>query len=140
MDTCTVEVGLLRKKPCGHAAVAHCLNCEQPLCVEHALAQHSESGQKTGKFICKECQAAAKAYDKSMVAVARSQEAKKMAAIDKSLREQLTAPAPAKKPAASVPKAAEQPAPAAAAEAPKESAPLEFPSKDGKPGYTTKKD
>src|SRR5512144_1238047 len=120
MDNCTVEVGLLRKKPCGNAAVAHCLNCEQPLCVEHALAQHSESGQKTGKFMCKECQAAAKAYEKNMAAVARSQEAKK--------------------PAASAPKAAEQPAPAAAAEAPKPSEALEFPSKDGKPGYTTKKD
>jgi hypothetical protein len=137
MDTCTIETGLLRKKPCGNAAVAHCLNCEQPLCVEHALVQHSESGQKTGKFMCKDCQAAAKAYDKNMAAVARSQEAKKLAAIDKSIREQMTAPAPVKKPAAFTPKAPEQPAPA---EQPKQPEALEFPSKDGNSGDTTKKD
>ena len=58
MDTCTVETGLLRKKPCGHTAVTHCANCEQPLCSQHAIAQHTESGQKSGKFLCKECDAA----------------------------------------------------------------------------------
>jgi hypothetical protein len=58
MDTCTVETGLLRRKPCGHAAVTHCLNCEQPLCSQHAVAQHTETGAKSGKFMCKECDAA----------------------------------------------------------------------------------
>jgi hypothetical protein len=137
MDTCTVEVGLLRKKPCGHAAVARCLNCEQPLCVEHAVPQHSESGQKTGKFICKDCQAAEKDYAKSMAAVAKTQKARKLAEIDKNLREQAAAPPPVKKPAAAKPPAPEEAPPA---EAPKPSEALEFPSKDGSSGYTTKKD
>ena len=135
MDTCTVEVGLLRKKPCGHAAVAHCLNCEQPLCREHALAQLSESGQKTGKFMCKDCEAAAKEYAKSMAAVARSQKAKKLAEIDKSLREQATAPPPPKKPAAGTAPAPAQPE---AAEQPKPSEALEFPSKNSAAGEAKK--
>jgi hypothetical protein len=58
MDHCTVETGLLRKKPCGHAAVTHCANCEQPLCSQHAVAQHTETGRKSGKFLCKDCEAA----------------------------------------------------------------------------------
>jgi hypothetical protein len=58
MDTCTVEIGLLKKKPCGHAAVTHCLNCEQALCAQHAVPELSEAGKKTGKFVCKECKAA----------------------------------------------------------------------------------
>lgn len=129
MDTCTIETGLLRKKPCGHAAVAHCLNCEQPLCVEHAIAQHSESGQKTGKFMCKDCTAAAKDYAKGMAAVARTQQEKKLAAIDKATREQMTAPPAPKKPAAAAPHAPAEPEPA---EKPKESGALEFTPKDGK--------
>ena len=32
METCTVETGLLRKKPCGQPAVVKCANCERPLC------------------------------------------------------------------------------------------------------------
>ena len=58
MDPCTVETGLLRKKPCGHAAVTQCLNCERPLCVQHAVAQMTAAGKKSGKFLCKECHAA----------------------------------------------------------------------------------
>ena len=58
MDPCTIETGLLRKKPCGHPSVTHCDNCERPLCAQHAVAQHTEGGQKTGKFLCKECEAA----------------------------------------------------------------------------------
>ncbi len=123
MDTCTIETGLLRKKPCGHAAVAKCLNCEQPLCLEHAVAQLTDAGQKTGKFMCKDCVAAAKDYAKSMAGVARSQEAKKLAALDKAAREQAAAPPAPKKPAAGAPHA---PAPAAPAEQPKESGALEF--------------
>ena len=58
MDPCTVETGLLRKKPCGHAAVTQCVNCERPLCAKHAVAQMTAAGKKSGKFLCKECHAA----------------------------------------------------------------------------------
>ncbi len=137
MSTCTIETGFLRKKPCGHVAVARCLNCDQPLCVEHSVAQLTDAGQKTGKFMCQECVAAAKEHAKSMASVARSQEAKKLAALDKALREQLAAPPPPKKPAAGTPHAPAQPAPA---EQPKEPDVLEFTPKDGKLGYTRKED
>ena len=136
MDTCTIEVGLLRKHPCGHAAVARCLNCDQPLCVEHSVAQLTEAGHRTGKFMCHECDAAAKEHAKTMAAVARAQEAKKLAALDKAAREQAAAPAAPKKPAASPPPAPAQPA---AAEQPKEPDALEFTPKDGKLSYTTRK-
>ena len=135
MNTCTVETGLLRKHPCGHAAVSRCLNCDQPLCVEHAVAQLSEAGQRTGKFMCKECVAAAKEHAKSLAAVARTHEARKMAAIYKTLRDQAAAPPPPKKPAAGAPPATAEPAPA---EAPKEPEALEFTPKDGKLTYTKK--
>ncbi|HLY05380.1 MAG TPA: hypothetical protein VKR31_06505 [Rhizomicrobium sp.] len=138
MNTCTIETGLLRKKPCGYAAVARCLNCDQPLCVEHSVAQLTEAGHKTGKFMCPQCVAAAKEHAKSMAAVARSEQAKKLAATDKILREQLVAAsAPVKKPAASTPHAPAEPAPA---EKPKEPDILEFIPKDGKLGYTRKED
>ncbi|HEY8067708.1 MAG TPA: hypothetical protein VIF38_02355 [Burkholderiales bacterium] len=136
MTTCTIETGLLRKKPCGHAAVAKCLNCDQPLCVEHAVAQLTEGGQRTGKFMCQECVVAAKDHAKSMAAVARSQEAKKAAALDKAAREVAAAPPAPKKPAA----APQAPAQPAAAEPPKEPEALEFTPKDGKLSYTKKKD
>jgi hypothetical protein len=135
MNTCAIETGLLRKKPCGHAAVANCLNCDQPLCVEHAVPQLTEAGQKTGKFMCQACVAAAKDHAKSMAAVARSQQAKKLAAIDKTLREQAAAPPAAKKPVAP-----QAPAQAAPAEQPKQPDALEFTPKDGKTGYTRKED
>jgi hypothetical protein len=60
METCTVETGLLKKKPCGHNAVTHCANCEQPLCKQHAVAQKA-----AGKFMCKECDAARRDYEKN---------------------------------------------------------------------------
>jgi len=137
MKTCTIEVGLLRKKPCGHPAVAMCLNCDQSLCVEHSVAQLSDTGHKTGKFMCHECAAAAKEYAKNMAAVARAQEAKKLAALDKAAREHAAAPAAPKKPADSTPHAPAQPAPA---EQPKEPAALEFTPKDGNLSYTKKED
>jgi hypothetical protein len=65
MDTCTVETGLLKKKPCGHAAVTRCVNCEQALCSQHAVAQHTEAGAKSGKFMCKECNAARREFAKT---------------------------------------------------------------------------
>jgi hypothetical protein len=68
METCTIETGMLRKKPCGGAAVAHCLNCEQALCSQHAVAQKGETGSHTGKFLCKECEAAWKEQVKNIPA------------------------------------------------------------------------
>ena len=108
INTCSIETGLLRKKPCGHTAVASCLNCEQPLCVEHAVPQLSEAGNRTGKFMCKDCAAAAKDYDKNIAAAAKSRDAKRMAAVDKTLREQATASSAPKKPVADKPATAEQ--------------------------------
>jgi len=60
METCTVETGLLKKKPCGSNAVTHCANCEQPLCKQHVVAQ-----KPAGKFMCKECDAARRAFEKN---------------------------------------------------------------------------
>jgi hypothetical protein len=66
MDTCAVEVGLLKKKPCGQTAAARCANCEMALCGKHAVPQLNERRMKTGKFMCPECDKAQRAYDKSM--------------------------------------------------------------------------
>ncbi len=52
MTTCTIETGLFRKKPYGNVSVAHCLNCEQPLCAQDAVAEVSEAGSRTGHFMC----------------------------------------------------------------------------------------
>ena len=60
METCTVETGLLKKKPCGSNAVTHCATCEQPLCKQHVVAQ-----KPAGKFMCKECDAARRAFEKN---------------------------------------------------------------------------
>jgi len=137
MDTCAVEVGLLKKKPCGHPGVAKCANCEMALCNKHAVAQLSATKQRTGKFMCKECTVAAKEHAKSMAGVARSQEAKKLAVLEKTARVAAAAPpAPPKKPAA----APQAPAQAAPAEQPKESGALEFTPKDGSLSYTPKKE
>jgi hypothetical protein len=65
MDTCTVETGLLSKKPCGQPAVTHCANCEQALCTKHAVAQVTPAGKRTGKFMCKECYTSWLQYEKS---------------------------------------------------------------------------
>lgn len=136
MASCTIETGFLRKKPCGHAAVAHCLNCEQPLCVEHAVAQLTAGGQHTGKFMCKECTAAEKEHAKTMTGVARTQEAKKRAELEKAAMAHAAAPPVAKKPAAPAAHAPAEPAPA---EPPKEPEALEFTPKDGKLDYTPMK-
>jgi hypothetical protein len=101
------------------------------------VAQLSEAGQRTGKFMCKECVAAAKEHAKSMAGVARSHEAKKLADLERTARQAAAAPpAPPKKPVA-VPQA---PAQAAPAEPPKESGALEFTPKDGKLSYTPRKE
>jgi hypothetical protein len=116
MENCTIEVGLLRKKPCGHAAVAHCLNCEQPLCVQHAVAQLSAGGAKTGKSMCQECTDAEKRHARTMAGVAQKQEEKKMASLAAEARNAMTQGV---SPTALKPKAPAAPAPAAPqAEAP----------------------
>lgn len=69
MDTCIVESGFLRKKVCGKAAVTRCLNCEGALCAEHAVAEVSASGARTGKFLCQECKAALKENEKRLSAI-----------------------------------------------------------------------
>jgi len=126
MDPCTIETGLLRKKPCGNPSVTQCLNCERPLCSQHSVAQTNDTGRKTGKFLCKECHAAWKEIEKTVPA-----------SMPAAAPAEKKAPAPAAAPAAAAaaPKAA---APAAkpgapmAKEAPKEEkkpaddAPLEF--------------
>lgn len=106
METCTVETGLLKKKPCGEASVTHCTNCEQPLCAKHALPQLTDTGKKSGKFMCKDCSVAQRDIEKNMASVARKEEAKKEAA---TATKYAKAPlAPANKPAAPA-----SPAPAA---------------------------
>lgn len=114
MDTCTVETGLLRKKPCGHAAVTQCLNCERPLCSHHAVAQVNEAGRKSGKFLCKECHAAWREIEKHQAPVVASKPAEKPAPAPAA-----GTPAQAKAPAAKPAPAKETPAkPAEAKEAP----------------------
>jgi hypothetical protein len=103
LDTCTVEAGLLRKKPCGHAAVTHCVNCEQPLCAKHALPELADSGRKTGKFLCADCEAPRRQFANSPPAAAKKPAEPAKAA---------PAPANAAAPAKDAP-AAEAPAPAA---------------------------
>jgi hypothetical protein len=128
MDTCAVEVGLLKKKPCGQAAAAKCANCEMALCGKHAVAQLNERKMKTGKFMCPECDKAQRAYDKSMgdapsAPAAATPQAKGAPA------------APAAKPAAPAAKApaapaAKTPAPPAKAPAGKEQPPAAKPHDD----------
>ena len=115
MDTCTVETGLLRKKPCGHAAITKCANCETPLCAQHAVAQMSAAQKKTGAFMCKECDAAQRQFDKDQ---AKHQKEKRDADMMKSFANPGTpkpkaAPAPAAAPQgkAAKPAAASEPVP-----------------------------
>jgi hypothetical protein len=120
-ETCGIEAGLFKKKPCGQTAVAHCLNCEMPLCTQHAVAQVNDLGKRTGKFICKDCTAALKDQEKALAAVAKTQQEKKKMETAKAAMDAINNPAPAKKPAAPAHAAA---APASAnaaktAEAPK---------------------
>lgn len=93
MDLCIVETGLLRKKPCGHPAVTHCLNCEAALCAEHAVPETSAAGKRTGKFMCKECKAALQENEKRLAEVEKKPGAAKPAPA-------AAKPAPAAAPAA----------------------------------------
>ena len=121
-ETCTVETGLLKKKPCGQPAVSKCANCEQSLCAKHRVPQLS-AGKKTSGFLCPEC---ARAWRES----------------EKTIGELPPTPASAlppaeKKPVVPPPKPTAKPAPAPAAAKkpeppppPEKSGPLEFtPSK-----------
>ena len=106
MDTCALEVGLLKKKPCGQAAAAKCANCAMALCAKHAVRQ------KNGKFMCDECSKAQKAYEKNVGDSAPVAAAPQKAAVPAA-----KAPAaPAIKPAVATPAApaAKPAAPAAA--------------------------
>lgn len=87
MQTCTVETGLLKKKPCGHNAVTHCGNCEQPLCKQHIVAQKT-----AGKFMCKECDAARREFEKNPPPAAAPKPARVTAAASSAPQE---APKPA---------------------------------------------
>ena len=116
MEICTVETGLLKKKPCGHTAVTKCASCERPLCAQHAVAQLTKSGNRSGTFLCEECEAARRDHEKSMAAVEKSEQKKKMAEMVKNMAN----PPPLKKPAAQ-PKAD-----APKDEAAKEDAPIEY--------------
>jgi glucose/arabinose dehydrogenase len=99
MDTCAVEVGLLKKKPCGHPAASKCANCEMAICAKHAVRQPG------GKFMCGECGRANRTIDTTPAPKPAAAPAAKPAA------------APAAKPAPAAP-AAKPPAPAPAAKAP----------------------
>ena len=126
MNTCTIETGLLRKKPCGNAAVAKCMSCEQPLCSQHAVAQLNSLGKKTGTFLCPECMAAHKQHEKAAAAKPSGM------------------PQPAKKPATPPLAAPQQAEKKPAEEAPKESGAIDFTPADGAKGgkieYTRKTD
>jgi hypothetical protein len=122
MYTCVVETGLFKKKTCGQNAVTRCANCEISLCAQHAVPQLA-NGKKTGKFMCKECDAAQKEHDKNLAAAPKVAHAKPAAA---------GAPAGGAKPAAHAAAPAAKPgAPATPAAKPPENkpdddAPLEF--------------
>ncbi|MGQ0546826.1 MAG: hypothetical protein ACT4P3_16065 [Betaproteobacteria bacterium] len=112
METCTVETGLLKKKPCGEASVTRCANCEQPLCAKHALPQLTAAGKKSGKFMCRDCSVAQREHEKAIKAAPPAEKPK-------------AAPAAAPK----APAAAAKPAPAAA---PAQAAPVQKPAAPAK--------
>ena len=135
-EPCTIEAGLFKKKPCGQTSVTRCATCEQPLCRTHAVAQ-----KKAGIFMCKECDDAAKRYDKDQAKAAKE---KRDADMMKSLAnpnapkpKQSYAPgasaAPATPAAGAGKPAAAAAAPAAAKPAPAADAPLEFTPSKPKP-------
>jgi len=102
-DTCTVETGLLKKKPCGQPAVGKCANCEQPLCAKHRVPRMS-GGKQT--LLCPECARAWKESEKALGDLPSTPAS--------ALPPQADKPAPAPKPAAAPagPRAAPKPAPA----------------------------
>jgi hypothetical protein len=134
-DTCTVEVGLLKKHPCGAPAATKCVNCEQPICAKHAAPKMAD-GKKV--FLCPECARAWKESEKLGDIPAPAPAAAPAAAAPPAAPKPAAAVAPkpaavAPKPAAVAPKPAAKP-PAPAAET---SGPLEF--TPGKPAAPEKK-
>ncbi len=133
MDPCTVEVGLLRKKPCGHPSVAKCANCEQPICSKHAIAQVSANGRKTGAYLCAQCNAAEQLYQQTAPVAApaanKPAEAAKPAAPKPAAAP--AKPSPAAKPAAPAAKAA--PEEKKSGPSPDDSGMLEFTPQPKKP-------
>src|SRR5262245_57436608 len=111
MDTCAVEVGLLKKHPCGQNAVAKCANCEMALCSKHAVAQLNTMKQRTGKFMCAECDRANKTVDTS---APTKPAAKPAGAAPAAAAPKPAAPAPKPAAPAAKPAAPAQAAPAAA--------------------------
>ena len=121
-DICTVETGLLKKKPCGEPAVSKCANCEQPLCAKHRVPQTS-AGKRTGGFLCPEC---ARAWRESEKRVGELPQTPASA-----LPPQAEKPVPAKPSAVprAAPAAPKKPAPPPV----EESGPLEFTPEPKKP-------
>ena len=119
MEICAIEAGLFKKKLCSQPAVAHCANCEQPLCKQHALAQ------KPGVFLCKECAAAAEQFERNQADVARQEKARRSADLMKSLA---NPPAPRPKPPAApgAPTGTAAPATNEPGKKPDDDAPLDF--------------
>lgn len=129
MDTCTVETGLLRKKPCGEKATTQCANCEQHLCAKHARPKMS-AGKRI--FLCPECERAWTQSEKTVGDLPSTPAAAPGA--EKKPAEKPAA-APASAPKAAAPKPAAKPAAAPTQKKPEpppqeDSGPLEFtPSK-----------
>jgi hypothetical protein len=123
-ETCTVETGLLKKKPCGQPAVSKCANCEQSLCAKHRVPQVT-GGKKTGGFLCPEC---ARAWRESEKTLGELPPTPASALPPAEKKPPAAAPTPAPKPAAKpAPAAQKKPEPPPP---PEDSGPLEFtPSK-----------
>jgi hypothetical protein len=120
--TCSVEVGLLKKKPCGAQAVSKCANCEIGLCSKHAVGQMS-GGKKV--FLCPECAKAWKAVgDVPSAAPVKKPAEAAPAAKAPAAAKAATAPKPAAVPAKPAAVAAKPPA--KEEKKPDDDAPLEF--------------
>ena len=120
-ETCTVESGLLKKKPCGQPAVGKCANCEQPVCAKHRVPRMS-AGKKIG--LCPECARAWKESEKALGELPSTPASSLPPQADKPAPAPKAAPKPAAAPAApkAAPAGAKKPAPPAI----ENSGPLEF--------------
>ena len=127
-ETCTVETGLLKKKPCGQPAVSKCANCEQSLCAKHRVPQTS-GGKKTGGFLCPEC---ARAWRESEKTLGELPPTPASALPPAEKKPPAAAPTPAPKPAAAKPAPAAQKKPEPPPP-PEDSGPLEFTPEPKKP-------
>jgi len=126
-ETCTVETGLLKKKPCGQPAVSHCANCEQSLCAKHRVPQLT-GGKKTGGFLCPECARAWRESEKTLGELPPTP-ASALPPAEKKPAAAAPAPKPAPKPQAA-PAAQKNPEPASP---PEDSGMIEFVPEPKKP-------